>query len=194
LHYLPGCRRSQPETQSCRANFKGTKRATVGELAVSLLTYPLIVAARDNLLERFSQRRAEERHDGKPGLGFSPTLDSGPAFTCIVTGDPRLPEAAYPFLRRKLDSLLRGRLPTVRIVWRTPGADDLAARYARERRLDISFVADRSAEVLDKVSPDAVVVFDAGGQESAELVRAARERKMPVRVVDVRRFVLPARS
>jgi hypothetical protein len=130
------------------------------------------------------------------GWGLSPTLDSGPVFTCIVTGDPRLPEAAYPFLRRKLDGLLRGRLPAVRIVfvWRTPGADDLAARYARGRKLEISFVADRSAEVLDKLSPDAVVVFDAGGKESAELVRAARQRKIPVRVVDVRRFVLPARS
>jgi hypothetical protein len=130
------------------------------------------------------------------GWGLSPTLDSGPVFTCIVTGDPRLPEAVYPFLRRKLDSLLRGRLPAVRIVfvWRTPGTDDLAARYARERKLDISFVADRSAEVLDKLSPDAVVVFDAGGKESAELVAAARQRKIPVRVVDVRRFILPARS
>jgi hypothetical protein len=99
-------------------------------------------------------------------------------------------------LRRKLDSLLRGRLPSVRIVlvWRTPGTDDLAARYARERKLDISFVADRSAEVLNKVSPDAVVVFDAGGKELAELVSAARQRKIPVRVVDVRRFILPARS
>jgi hypothetical protein len=130
------------------------------------------------------------------GWGFSPTLDSGPVFTCIVTGDPRLPEAAYPFVRRKLDSLLRGRLPAVRIVfvWRTPGTDDLAARYARERKLDIDLAADRSAELLDKLSPDAVVVFDAGGKESAELVRAARRRKMPVRVVDVRRFILPARS
>jgi hypothetical protein len=130
------------------------------------------------------------------GWGFSRTLDPGPVFTCIVTGDPRLPEAAYPFLRRKLDSLLRGRLPSVRIVyvWRTPGADDLAARYARERKLDMSFVADRSAEIIDKLSPDAVVVFDAGGKESAELVSAARQRKIPVRVVDVRRFVLPARS
>jgi hypothetical protein len=51
------------------------------------------------------------------GWGFSPTLDTGPVFTCIVTGDPRLPEAAYPFLRRKLDRLLRGRLPAVRIVF-----------------------------------------------------------------------------
>jgi hypothetical protein len=46
-------------------------------------------------------------------------------------------------VRRKLDSLLRGRLPVVRIVfvWRTSGTDDLAARYARERKLDISFIA-----------------------------------------------------
>jgi hypothetical protein len=49
-------------------------------------------------------------------------------------------------------------------------------------------------EILDKMSPDAVVVFDAGGKESAELVSAARQRKIPVRVVDVRRFILPARS
>jgi hypothetical protein len=63
-------------------------------------------------------------------------------------------------------------------VWRTPGTDDLAARYARERKLDISFVGDRSAEVLDKLSPHAVVVFDAGGKESAEQVPAARQRKI----------------
>jgi hypothetical protein len=79
-------------------------------------------------------------------------------------------------------------------VWRTPGTDDLAARYAREHRLDINLAADRSAEMLDKVSPDAVVVFYAGGKESAELLRAAREREIAVRVVDVRRFILPARS
>jgi hypothetical protein len=54
------------------------------------------------------------------GWGFSPTLDSGPVFT----GDPCLPEPAYPFLRRKLDGLLRGRFPAVQVVfvWRTPGA------------------------------------------------------------------------
>jgi hypothetical protein len=65
----------------------------------------------------------------------------------------------------KLDSLLRGPLPAVRIVfvWWTPGTDDLAARYARERRLEINLAADRSAEMLDKVSPDAVVAFYAGG-------------------------------
>jgi hypothetical protein len=50
------------------------------------------------------------------------------------------------------------------------------------------------ARILDKLSPDAVVVFDAGGKESGELASAARQRKIPVRVVDVRRFVLPARS
>jgi hypothetical protein len=48
--------------------------------------------------------------------------------------------------------------------------------------------------MLDKVSPDAVVVFDAGGKESVDLVSAAQHRKIPVRVVDVRRFILPARS
>jgi hypothetical protein len=32
------------------------------------------------------------------------------------------------------------------------------------------------------------------GKESAALVIAARERKIPVRVVDVRPFILPARS
>jgi hypothetical protein len=128
------------------------------------------------------------------GWGVSPTLDTGPVFTSIVTGDPRLPEAAYPFVCDTLDRLL-GRCPhAVRIVyaWRTTGADHLAGRYARERKLDINFVADRSAEVLDRLSPDAVVVFDAGGKESAELVSAARQRKIPVRVVDVRWFILPA--
>jgi hypothetical protein len=52
--------------------------------------------------------------------------------------------------------------------------------------------ADRSEEMLDKLSPDAVVVFDAGGKESAGLVTAARRRRIPLRVVDVRRLVLAA--
>jgi hypothetical protein len=87
-------------------------------------------------------------------------------------------------------------LPAVRVVyvWRTAGADHLAGRYARERKLDIYVVADRCPDILDKVSPNAVVVFDGGGKESAELVRAAREQKVAVQLIDVRRFVLPARS
>jgi hypothetical protein len=60
-----------------------------------------------------------------PGWGFSPTLDTGPLFTCIVTGDPRLPEAAYPFVRDTLGRLLARCPRPVRIVyvWRTAGAD-----------------------------------------------------------------------
>jgi hypothetical protein len=129
------------------------------------------------------------------GWGLSPTLDTRPLFTCFVTGDPRLPEAAYSFVRDTLDDLLAAHLPGVRIVyvWRTAGADHLAGRYARERKLDISFVADRSAEILDKVSANAVVVFDGGGKESEALVRAARERRVAIRVVDARAFVTPAR-
>jgi hypothetical protein len=129
------------------------------------------------------------------GWGLSPTLDTRPVFICVVTGDPRLPEAAYPFVRDTLDRLLAAQLPDVRIVyvWRTAGADHLAGRYARERKLDINFVADRRPEVLDRVSPDAVVVFDGGGKESEALVRAARGRSIALEVVDVRAFVTPAR-
>jgi hypothetical protein len=84
-------------------------------------------------------------------------------------------------------------LPAVRIifVWRRPGADGLAAGYAREREPGIGFAADRSEEILDNARSTAVV-FGAGGKESAELLRAARQ--IPLRVVDVRRFVQPARS
>jgi hypothetical protein len=64
---------------------------------------------------------------------------------------------------------------------------------ARERKLDIYFVADRSPEILDTVSANAVVVFDGGGKESEAIVRAARERNIALRVVDVRAFVTPAR-
>ena len=88
------------------------------------------------------------------GWGNSSTLDTGPVFTCIVTGDPRLPEVAYSVVRDTLDQLLAAHLPAVRIVyvWRTAGADHLAGRYARERKLDINFVADRSPEILDEMS------------------------------------------
>jgi hypothetical protein len=112
------------------------------------------------------------------GWGFSPTLDSGPVFTCIVTGDPRLPEAAHRFIRRKPRHFAARHLPTVRIlfVWRTPGADHLASRYARQRKLDINFVADRSPEILDKLPPEAVLVFQPGGKVSADLIRVARLR------------------
>jgi hypothetical protein len=78
-------------------------------------------------------------------------------------------------------------------VWRTAGADHLAGRYARERKLAIYFVADRTPEILDKVSPNAAVVFDGGGKESEVLFRTARELRIALRVVDVRAFVAPAR-
>ena len=86
-------------------------------------------------------------------------------------------------------------MPAVRIVyvWRTAGADHLAGRYARERKLAIYFVADRTPEILDKVSPNAAVVFDGGGKESEVLFRTARELRIALRVVDVRAFVAPAR-
>jgi hypothetical protein len=130
-----------------------------------------------------------------PGWGLSPALDTGPVFTCIVAGDPRLPEAAYPFLCDTLDRLLARCSHTVRIVyvWRTSGADHLAGRYARERRLDIYFVADRTPEILYVVSANAAVVFDGGGKESEALVRATREQKVALRVVDVRAFLTPAK-
>jgi hypothetical protein len=102
--------------------------------------------------------------------------------------------ASFPFVCETFDKLLEVHLPDVRIVyvWRTAGADFLAGLYARERKLDIDFVADRSAKVLCKVKADAIVVFDGGGKESDEQ-RAAAVRKIPELAVDVRRFVTPAR-
>jgi hypothetical protein len=57
-------------------------------------------------------------------------------FTCIVTGDPRLPKECYPFVRDTLDKLLASRLPALRVnyVWRSTVADHMAGRYLRERR------------------------------------------------------------
>jgi hypothetical protein len=78
-------------------------------------------------------------------------------------------------------------------VWRTPGADHLAARYARERKLRLEFIANRSAEVIGKLSANILVVFDGGGKESAELVKRAHADGIPVQIVDVRDFVVPAR-
>ena len=123
-----------------------------------------------------------------PGEGPKATL------TAFISGDPRLPDAAYPFVRRTLDRLLARHLPAVRVVfvWRTPGADTLVSRYARERRLPFDFVAGRGPEELVKTGAGAVVVFDGGGKESDALMRETRARRLPVRVIDVRRFVTPA--
>jgi hypothetical protein len=46
--------------------------------------------------------------------------------------------------------------------------------------------------MLDHRIADAVVVFHAGGSETAEVIRRARGKKIPLRVVDVRQFVIPA--
>jgi hypothetical protein len=54
-----------------------------------------------------------------------PTYDRLAPF-CNFPRDPRLPEAAYPFVRNTLDKLLASRLPAVRIHlrlafnWRRP--------------------------------------------------------------------------
>jgi hypothetical protein len=40
------------------------------------------------------------------------------------------------------------------------------------------------------VSANAVVVFDGGGKESEAPVRAARDRKVALRVINVRAFVM----
>jgi hypothetical protein len=127
------------------------------------------------------------------GWGFSPTLETGPVFTCIVTGDPRLPEAAYPFVRDTLDQLPAAHLPAVRIAYVSRTAGAITWRGCARREMDIYFVADRGPEILDMVSAKAVVVFDGGGKESDSLVHTARERRIALRVVDLRAFVTPAR-
>jgi hypothetical protein len=119
-----------------------------------------------------------------------------PRFSCFVTGDPRLPEAAYPFMRDTLDRLLASHLPAVRLifVWRTSGADSLAGRYARERKLAIDLAKSRGPEVLSKVSADALVVFSGGGTESEALMRQAKALGIPARRIEVRQYVTPAKE
>jgi hypothetical protein len=125
---------------------------------------------------------------------LTPTDPNPAAFNCIVTGDARLPEAAYPFVRDTLDKLLAQHLSSVCIayVWRTRGTDHLAARYARERKLRFDFISDRSAEAIRKLSTDMLIVFDGGEQESEELLTQARIVGITVHVVEARAFVTPA--
>jgi hypothetical protein len=50
-----------------------------------------------------------------------PDIDRGPVFRCLVTSDPRIPEAAFPFVRETLDRLLHARLPNLRIAYARGG-------------------------------------------------------------------------
>jgi hypothetical protein len=86
-------------------------------------------------------------------------------------------------------------MPAVRVVfdWRTSGADHLAGRFARERKLQFSFVANRDPGLIAKVSANAIVVFDGGRNESDALMQQARAAAIPLHVVNVRKFVTPAR-
>jgi hypothetical protein len=116
--------------------------------------------------------------------------------TVIVTGDSRLPDAAYPFVCRTLDKLLRRHLPTVCLIycWRSTGTDALVGRYVRERKLPFNLIGKRTPDVLAAMAAQAVIIFDGGAKESDALVRQASADRLAVRVVDVRRFVTPARG
>jgi hypothetical protein len=119
-------------------------------------------------------------------------------FVCLVVGDPRLRPEHYAIVRQTLDCLLSKRLPFVRIAHSTRpenGADELARRYSEET-CRCSHWHEGSGpclyeRMLDHRVADAVVVFHADGSETAEVVRRARGKKIPVRVVDVRQFVAP---
>jgi hypothetical protein len=74
-----------------------------------LPTYHRFTSNSDNSSNASPSGVPRNRHVSHSGWGTMPGTDTGPVFSCFVTGDPRLPEVAYPFVCRKLDCLLRGR-------------------------------------------------------------------------------------
>jgi hypothetical protein len=113
------------------------------------------------------------------------------AFVCLVAGDERLTMSYYRTFSARLDRLLSARLPEVAIDIYGGRSDDhvLLGRYCEERRIRWSTVTMRPPNVVASSRADAVVVFDAGDELSAEVTKQAKERGVPVRVVDVRRIV-----
>jgi hypothetical protein len=121
-----------------------------------------------------------------------------PLFSVLVSGDIRLLPAQYPFVRVRLNLLLSNRLPDVRVITGAgPGIDALAERWGDEHGLPVErFPGGRNAQNIAQyvewsmgMQPDAVVIFDAGGLELHELRRRANVKGLPVRIVDVRRYV-----
>lgn len=109
----------------------------------------------------------------------------------LVTGGRNY--ANVRLLTRTLDDLARTRAIAVIIHGNAPGADSLAAEWARRSRVPVeAYPADwrrgkgagpeRNARMLAEGKPDLVVAFP-GGRGTADMVR--RARAAGVRVVEV---------
>jgi hypothetical protein len=118
-----------------------------------------------------------------------------PVFSLLVDGDLRLGLPNYSFLRARLNELLCNLLPRVRLLsGGGSGLDILVERWAEEHGLPVQRFPPRrdyrnAAELMQWAmnnNPDGLVVFDAGRNESAELVKRVRAKGMALRVIDVR--------
>jgi hypothetical protein len=113
------------------------------------------------------------------------------AFVCLIVGDERLPMSYYRVFAARFDRLLSERLPDVAIdvYGGLPEDHSVLARYCRERRIRWCTTTLRPPSMVRSSKADAVVVFDAADELSAEVVRQAKERGVALRVVDVRRLM-----
>ena len=115
-------------------------------------------------------------------------------FRVIIAGSRHMTPADYPFVRQKLEALLRAKLPHVEVYsGGAAGADALGERWSNEFDLDVRrFPADwendgkaagpiRNRQMC--LTADALICFDGGGPGSADVIRQARRLGLDVRVV-----------
>lgn len=110
----------------------------------------------------------------------------------LVCGGRDYGDAARVF--SVLDEFHGGSRITAVVTGAAPGADTLAERWARERRIPVErYPADwkahgraagpiRNARMLDEARPDAVVAFP-GGRGTADMVSRATKADVPVVVI-----------
>jgi hypothetical protein len=95
-----------------------------------------------------------------------------------------------------LFKLLVRHLSSVQLLyrWGSSGAAAPVTKYSQEYKLPFTFVADCRPEVIAAMKANAQNLSDSGGSEREALMRQARAEKVPVRIVDVREYVTPARA
>jgi hypothetical protein len=109
-------------------------------------------------------------------------------FVVVVAGTADLKPEHYPWVVAALERLLGRQLPQVKILHGSPtdnGTARLVQRYARERALLSWQMAPGALDMLSRAGMDGAIVFDAGGEEEADLARRVRAKGLQVRTVGV---------